>query len=92
MLSANIVAQKPAGKVSPLSFSGHPWLLVWAPTLGWSDIHELQMHKALMAATTGSRVLNRLKNRMSTPYEMGRAKGEGPYFGYAAKITNGQTS
>jgi len=29
---------------------------------------------------------------MSTPYEMGRAKGEGPYFGYAAKITNGQTS
>jgi hypothetical protein len=29
---------------------------------------------------------------MSTPYEMSGANGEGPYFGYAAEITNGQIS
>jgi hypothetical protein len=57
-----MVAQNPAGNFNPLSSLGHPWLLVSAPDR--PDANELPTHNALNAAMAGTKVLNRLENRM----------------------------
>jgi hypothetical protein len=60
-----MVAQKPAGSFSPLSSLGHPWLLVSAP--GLPEANELPTQNALNTVMAGSRLLNKLENRMDHP-------------------------
>ena len=69
MLSANIVAQKPAGRVNPLSPFGHDGLLVAGSGEGWLWAEGNKLHTQSVVSTRPAtiRFLHHKSNRIAPP-------------------------